>query len=398
MKNQLISSGFDPQSWIRDELTKLKKKSLFRCLKVTEPLAKGKLRYKNRELLNLCSNNYLGLSEELSFFSLPFPKGIPIGSTASRLITGNHPSFKELETTMATLMGTESCLIATCGYMANLGVISSLVGRKAAVFSDRFNHASIVDGIQLSGARHFRFHHNDPEHLAFLLEKQKGIPKKLIITESLFSMDGDLALLKQYVNLKEKYQTMLMVDEAHSCGIYGKKGAGLVNELNLGESVDILMGTFGKAYGSFGAFIAGSRNLIRFLINKAKSFIYSTGLPPAVNDLNLKSVNLSMQAEERRAKLFSNATFFRDGLKKIGCNIGSTTSHIIPLILGDEQKVLNFSQDLWDRGIAAIAIRPPTVPKGTARIRFSISSTHEQPDLKKALKAIQELTTTLSQS
>ena len=390
MVGQLPDKNFNQWSWIIEELDNLKKASLYRSLKTAEPIKDGKLYCSGRELLNLCSNNYLGLSEDLDFTSIHARDNATLGATASRLVTGNHPSFNELEMTIAKLKNSESSLIFSCGYMANIGIITALVGRNDAVYSDRLNHASLIDGIMLSGAKHFRYRHNDPGHLTYLLKNDNRIYKKLIITESLFSMDGDLAFLEELVEIKDRFEAKIMVDEAHSGGIYGAKGAGLVQELGLSDRVDIQMGTFSKAYGCFGAYVAGSKVLIDYLINKARSFILTTGLPPIINYLNLQAVNLCIRDDWRRRQLFENAEFFREGLTKMGLNIGKSVSYIIPLIIGEERQALELSEILWREGIAAIAIRPPTVPKNTARIRFSIMATHKKSDLERTLNIIKK--------
>ena len=377
-------------SWMTEELGRLHQSSLYRSLKSAEPMKGGKLRCEGRELLNLCSNNYLGISEDLDLATASIRNDMPMGATASRLVVGNHPSFKELETTMAELKGTESCLVFSCGYMANIGAISALVGRGDAIYNDRLNHASIIDGTVLSGARHFRYRHGDPDHLEYLLRKHSGFRRRLIITESVYSMDGDQAPLNKLVELKEKYQAILIVDEAHCGGIYGENGAGLVKALHLSDRVDVQMGTFSKAYGCFGGYIVSTTILTDYLINKARSFIFTTGLPPIINALNLQAVRLCKKEDWRRRRLFENASAFRKGLKKLGLNIGQSNSHIIPLILGSERRALALSDFLWNRGIAAIAIRPPTVPKDTARLRFSIMATHEKTDLERCLEVVKE--------
>jgi 8-amino-7-oxononanoate synthase len=370
------------------ELNELSEKSLFRSLKEIELRPNGRIRHNNRELLNFCSNDYLGISETIDIQTAIDNHSVTIGSGASRLISGNDPSFGELEDAVAELKETETCLVFSCGYMANLGVITSMVGRGDAVFSDRLNHASIVDGIILSGAKHFRYRHNDIDHLHSLLKKGTSYKRKLIVTESLFSMDGDLALLTDLVELKDKFKTMLMVDEAHSGGVYGKNGAGLVNDMGLAHRVDIQMGTFGKAYGCYGAYVVGSEVLRDYLVNKARSFIYTTALPPFINALNLEAIRIAVADDWRRIRLRENAAYFRNGLKQMNMDIGNSVSHIVPLIIGRDSMAVTLSKALWDRGIATVGIRPPTVPQNTARIRFSIMATHKKDDLSRALDAI----------
>ncbi len=389
MSNHSLNN-VDPLSFIDSELSRLKHCSLYRYLKGSKAEKNGKINFNGKLLLNFCSNNYLGISEELDLTKIQLSSSNLGGSGSSRLIAGSSSSFANLEKSMADLKGTESCLIFSSGYMANVGVISGLVGRGDAIFSDRLNHASIIDGIQLSGAKHFRYRHNEISHLNSLLEKNKSFKSKLIISEGLFSMDGDIAPLQELADLRKKHGAMLMIDEAHSGGIYGNHGAGLINELKLTESIDIQMGTFSKAYGSYGAYVASNKNMNDYLINKARSFIYTTALPPHIIELNIKAMEIVKSDQYRRDQLKKNAGFFREELLKLDLNIGKSSSHIVPLILNDEKYTIETCEKLWECGIAAMPIRPPTVPKGTSRIRFSLLATHKRRDLKFCIRKIKE--------
>ncbi len=380
-----------PLSFINEELLRLNNGSLYRYLRQSSVEKNGKINFDGKLLLNFCSNDYLGISEELDLSRIQLSSSNMGGSGSSRLIAGNSSFFTQLERSVANLKGTESALIFSSGYMANVGVISSLIGRGDAVFSDRLNHASIVDGVKLSGAKHFRYNHNDASHLNSLLEKNKTFKTKLIVSESLFSMDGDIAPLQELTDLQKKYNAMLMIDEAHSGGIYGNCGAGLVNELQLVDHVDIQMGTFSKAYGSYGSYIAGGKNIIEYLINKARSFIYTTALPPHLIELNLNAIEIVKSDQYRRDQLRRNADYFRRELIKIGLNIGKSSSHIVPLILNDDNFTVEICEKLWQGGIAAIPIRPPTVPKGASRIRFSLLASHNRKDLEFCTSKIKEV-------
>ncbi len=371
----------DPLSFIDQELSRLKDGSLYRSLKEANTEKNSKICVEGNLLLNFCSNNYLGISEELDLSKFQLSSSNLGGSGSSRLISGNSALYSQLEQSIADLKGTESGLVFSSGYMANSGIIPSLAGKGDAIFSDRLNHASIIDGIRLSRASLFRYKHNDMAHLDSLLNKAQSYKSKLIISESLFSMDGDIAPLNTLVELKEKYNALLMIDEAHSGGIYGSHGAGLINELDLVKGVDIQMGTFSKAYGSYGAYIAGKKNMIEYLINKVRSFIYTTALPPHIIELNLKALELVKSHQWRRDLLKKNSEYFREELVNLDLNIGKSTSHIIPLILNDETFTIETCDALWKYGIAAIPIRPPTVPGGTSRIRFSILAAHDRNDL-----------------
>ncbi|MFS1514315.1 8-amino-7-oxononanoate synthase [Chengkuizengella sp. SCS-71B] len=392
-------SSHQKWNWMQEELKQLEQKSQLRSLHETTILENGWILRDGKKMLNLASNDYLGLSERLNRSNLTalieeeerISSSLRFGSTASRLIVGNDPIYRELETEFASFKGTEDSLVFSSGYMANIGVMSTVVGRKDVVFSDRLNHASIVDGIILSRAEHKRFRHRDVEHLEHLLKKADPNRKKLIVTDSIFSMDGSVAPLKQLVELKNKYGAMLMVDEAHSGGIYGEKGQGLVHALGLTDEVDILMGTFSKAYGCYGAYIAGDSVLIQYLMNKARSFIFTTALPP-VNIAAIQRNWSRIQAEGWRQKsLLEKSDWFKQQLQSRGFNTGESESQIIPLIVGDNKKTMEFSALLQEKGVAAVAVRPPTVPEGTARIRFTIMSLHQDYDLERALVLIDEI-------
>ncbi|CAM4331886.1 8-amino-7-oxononanoate synthase [Paenibacillus tarimensis] len=341
-------------------------------------------------LLDLSSNDYLGLAGHPAIAEA-MREALLTGGTgagASRLVTGNHPVFGQLEEAVAAWQGCDAALIFANGYMANAGVISAVAGRGDAVFSDRLNHASITDGIVLSRAEHVRYRHNDMEHLRALLEKHKHARRKLIVTDAVFSMDGDQAPLRELAELKREYGAMLMVDEAHSGGLYGQFGEGLCRAAGVQDMVDIHMGTFSKAFGVYGAYVCGSHTLIRWLVNKARPLIYSTALPPCLVAGVLKSLELVQTEHWRREQLSGSGRLFRSALREAGLAAGEGDSPIIPLILGGNAEALHVSTALEDEGIAAVAIRPPTVPEGTARIRFSLSAAHSREELTDAVKII----------
>ncbi len=377
--------------WLTEELNSLAERNCLRTLKAAEPLAHGLVRSHGRELLNLSANNYLGLAEVLSNFIHNHHLHTTWGGGASRLVTGNHPVFAQLEAAVANLKGTEAALIFSSGYMANIGVIPALMKAGDAIYSDRLNHASIIDGIRLSRAQHIRYRHVDMDHLETLLQKGGNYRRKLIISESVFSMDGDMAPLAQLASLKERYGAMLMIDEAHSGGLYGPDGAGLAGALQVSAAIDVQMGTFSKAYGGYGAYVAGRRVLIDYLINHARSVIYTTGLPPLLIAANLEAINRVKKEPWRREKLFANIRLTHQEMSAWpGVNPRDDTP-IFPLVIGDDGETARISQFLWESGIAAIAIRPPTVPKGSARLRLSLSAAHRPEDLLAALKKIKSI-------
>jgi len=381
--------------WIEKELGLLADASLERSLYENSlvPKSSGFTLRGGRMLLNMSSNDYLGLSQHPAIIKAMHEALLTegAGSGASRLMTGNRPSYARLEEALADWQKCEAALVLANGYMANSGVIGALVGRGDVVFSDQLNHASIVDGIVLSRAEHARYRHNDMDHLRTLLEKYRDKRRKLIVTDAVFSMDGDLAPLRELVALKHEYGAMLMVDEAHSGGIYGAHGEGLCHEFRLQDDVDIHMGTFSKSFGVYGAYICGNRTLIRWLVNKARPLIYSTALPPSIIAGISKALILVKVENWRRERLFAAGKLFRSLLRAAGFTIGIGDSPIVPVIVGDNAATLRFSDALEASGIASAAIRPPTVPNGTARIRFSLSSTHTFKELTDAAAVIQTI-------
>ncbi|WP_239619229.1 8-amino-7-oxononanoate synthase [Cohnella mopanensis] len=382
-------------NWMDQELELLAGASLERTLRISKPVfeSTGYMVRGERMLLNLSSNDYLGLAQHPAILEAMrealFTEGA--GSGASRLVTGNRLPYSHLETALADWQNCEAALVFANGYMANSGVISALVSRGDVVFSDQFNHASIVDGIVLSRAEHARYRHNDIEHLRMLLHKYRDKRRKLIVTDAVFSMDGDHAPLRELAALKREYGAMLMVDEAHSGGIYGNRGEGLCHELGLQNDVDIHMGTFSKSFGVYGAYICGSHTLIRWLVNKARPLIYSTGLPPSIVAGISKALDLVQIEQWRRERLSAASRLFRSTLSDAGFNIGCGDSPIVPLIVGDNDKALRFSEELEAAGIDAVAIRPPTVPDRTARIRFSLSAAHTDKELNDAAELIRTI-------
>ncbi|VAW19743.1 8-amino-7-oxononanoate synthase, partial [hydrothermal vent metagenome] len=287
--------------------------------------------------------------------------------------------------------GTEACLLFNTGYMANVGIISSLFSRHDIIFSDRFNHASIVDGILLSGAKLKRYQHRDMNDLERMLKESEEGKQKCIVTDSIFSMDGDIAPLDKIVELAKKYHCLVMVDEAHALGVMGKRGKGLVEHFSLEKEIDVQMGTLSKAVGSFGAYCCGSQKLISFLVNKARSFIYTTAMPPSTAAASHKAIEIIEEDARRRETLWKHTTFIEKRLRNLGFNILDSQTPIIPIVIGDSAKALEFSRELFDQGIFISAIRPPTVPKGSERLRLTIMATHTQSDIEYLLQSIEKI-------
>lgn len=369
-------------NWIETELRQLRKNGLERSLQTFDGVG-GKLQSDNREILNFSSNDYLGLAGNKVIISAAEKAlaAIGAGSGSSRLVSGTLPIHLELEKCLAELKGYPAALVFGSGYLTNLGVIPALVGRDDSIIADKLAHASLIDGAILSRADLKRFQHNDPEHLLKLLKNEKTKKRRLVITESVFSMDGDLAPLKEISSVCAKHGAMLIVDEAHSTGIFGASGAGLVCELQLENRVSISMGTLSKAIGAYGGFVACSELLHKWLINRARAFIYSTSLPPAVIAAALEALCFLKKNPSLGKDLLKNAERFRQKLKAAGFNTGHSASQIIPLIIGENKKALALAERLNEQGIYTVAIRPPTVPEGTARIRLSVTLAHSQDDL-----------------
>jgi glycine C-acetyltransferase/8-amino-7-oxononanoate synthase len=280
-------------------------------------------------------------------------------------------------------------LVFNSGFQANTGVISTLAGEGDAIFSDALNHASIIDGCRLARARTLVYAHNDLDQLEAQLKQATGFRRKLIVTESIFSMDGDEAALTEIVELAEKYGAMAMVDEAHATGVFGASGAGVVQKLGLGDRVPVQMGTLGKALGGFGAYIAGSAGLRDLLINRCRSFIFTTSLPPAVMAMAIAAIDIVKREPERREALSQNCRNLKKGLRRLGYRVDASESPILPLIIGDAGECMRFSEKLFEREVFAQGIRPPTVPPGTSRLRITLMATHTRAQIEHALDAFE---------
>lgn len=375
---------------IEEFLKQRKDEGLLRELRPVSIRRGPEIYLNNRKYIDFSSNDYLGLSNH--------PRLIEAGrnalekfgtsSSASRLLSGDLEIHHQLEDKTALFKRKEAALVFNSGYQANAGIISALYGKDDCIFSDRLSHASIIDGIILSGAKHFRFRHNDSAHLETLLKKERRKFKQaLIITETIFSMDGDRPFLQELVGLKEKYDSRLMVDEAHATGIFGENGSGIVEEEGLSGKVDFIMGTFSKALAGFGAYLASSKKIKEYLINTCRSFIYSTALPPAVIACNLTAIDLIEEESFRRQSLLKLSAYLRGALEKKGFQVKGC-SQIIPIIVGDNLETVELAKRLEKRGYWALPVRPPTVPKGHSRLRISLSYCHDKEILDRLIKDI----------
>lgn len=370
---------------MQHELEVLRNKGQLRTIPNVEAKSDGKIVINGKEYVNFASNDYLGISTKLELEKEFLKHTYPLSSASARLLTGSSPEYKDLEKTVANIFGKEAALIFNTGYQCNLGVVSALIGRGDVVFSDKLNHASIIDGMQLSQGDFFRYKHFDYNNLEKLLISKRGQYKRaLIVSESVFSTDGDVANIDKLIELKNKYNCLLMIDEAHAFCAYGKTLAGV----SYGKDVDIITATFGKAVGSFGAFCVSNETVISYLINKARSFIFSTSIPP----LNIAWSNWLLTEKqaylkEQKAKLESLTNGVHALLDEKGIRTVSST-HIIPIIIGSNEDTIRISEKLQAEGYYIPAIRPPTVPEGSSRLRISLTADCKLDDFKRVLEIV----------
>ncbi len=371
------------ESFVRERLAALREADRFRTLKTPQGV-------------DLSSNDYLGLSKHPAVIKgmLRAVEKYGAGSGGSRLLSGNLPLHEEVEGTLARFKGREAALLFNSGYQGNVGILSALAGPGDQVFSDKLNHASIVDGVRLSKARVFAYRHCDMNDLEGDLKRhppRSRSAKRLIVTDTVFSMDGDIAPLKDLVFLAERYGAMLMVDEAHAAGVFGPNGAGISEMLGVSGDVALALGTCGKAMGVFGAYVACGREMRDYLVNHARSFIFSTSLPPAVLGGILAAVEVIKGEPERRERLLERAAEVREELRAAGIDTLKSESQIVPVILGSQSRALAFSKKLAEENLDVRAVRPPTVPKGTSRLRLSLNVSVSEEDLRRAVETIVRL-------
>ncbi len=379
--------------YISDELIKIKESGLYRELKVVGNAQDTRIDIEGKTYLSFCSNNYLGLANHPSVVKAvkEAVEKYGWGTGASRLVSGNMTLHETLEREISKFKRKEATIVFPTGYMANIGTISTLVSSGDLVICDKLNHASIIDGCRLSGAAFRVYAHCNMEKLENILRKSSKYNRKLIVTDSVFSMDGDLAPLPDIVRIATKYNAMVMVDEAHGTGVFGEYGRGVVEHFNLDNEVDVVMGTLSKAIGSLGGYVCGDNDLISYLRNKARSFMYTTALPPAVCAASIAGINLIQEGPLLREALWNNVCYIKDKLRSRGINMISSQSQIIPLLIGDAKKTVETSKLLYKRGILIPAIRPPTVPANSSRLRMTVMSSHTQGDLESLFNALREV-------
>ena len=381
---------------IHRELQSLKDHHLFRTRKLLTGRLGPKLSLNHQEYLSFCSNDYLGLSQN-QFIQDALIEGIHLsgnGMGASHLISGHHEFHEAFENAFSEALYFERALLFSSGYMANMGVISALAGKDDTIFSDKLNHASLNEAVILSRANHKRYRHNDMNHLEELIRESKS-KVKIIATDAVFSMDGDIADIPHLIHLCEAYDAYLYIDDAHGFGILGKEGKGALQHFVDLQKIKtpysprlIYMATLGKAAGIYGAVVASSNSLIEYLIQKSKQYIYTTAIPAFLAYGLKESLNQILKADDARAHVKELVNTFRNHMELRKLSLGNSLTPIQPVIVGNEIDALNLNQWLMDKGIYVPAIRPPTVPKGTSRMRISFSALHSHQDIKELIKNI----------
>jgi glycine C-acetyltransferase len=375
--------------YLHEALEELKAKHLYFRLKILEGEQKPIATFDGKEVINLSSNNYLGLTThpKLRRAAIEAIRKYGVGSGAVRTITGTMKIHMDLEEQIARFKKSEACVVFQSGFTANAGTVSAILGKEDLIVSDELNHASIIDGCRLSKATIKVFKHKDIADCERVLkETENWNGKKLLITDGVFSMDGDIADLPALCDLAEKYNCIMMVDDAHASGVLGNRGRGTIDHHNCHGRVDIQVGTLSKAVGALGGYVCGSRDLIDFLYHRARPFLFSTSHPPSVAATCQAAFDvLDSEAGERLIKkLWSNTKFFKRKLKKLGFNTGKSETPITPVMVGDAAKAFDFSRELFDEGVLAMAIGFPTVPEGRARLRTIVTATHKRADLERA--------------
>ncbi len=373
-------------------LNDIAQQGLYRSRRVIESTQGINLKIDGRNIVNFCSNDYLGLANHPKVVDA-FKAGADrygVGSGSAHLVCGHSAAHHVLEEELAAFTGRDRALLFSTGYMANIGVISALLGRGDAVFEDRLNHASLLDGGLLSGARFKRYAHADVTDLNANLDKAAG--NKLIVTDGVFSMDGDFAPLDELAVVAKNHHAWLMLDDAHGLGVIGERGGGILEHYGLNQDdVPVLMGTLGKGLGTFGAFVAGSEVLIETLIQKARTYIYTTALPAAVAEATRASLKIAIEENWRRDKLKQLSERFRLGAEQAGLQLMPSSSAIQPILIGDSQAAVNISNALLAAGFLVSAIRPPTVPQGSARLRVTFSALHDDQHVDRLLDALAKI-------
>jgi glycine C-acetyltransferase len=380
--------------YLTDELNKLREQKLYQKLRVLETQQLPVSRFDGREVINLSSNNYLGLTThpKLRARAVEAIEKFGVGSGAVRTIAGTMAIHLELEEKIARFKHVEASVVFQSGFTANAGTVQAILGREDIIISDQLNHASLIDGCRLSRAEIKIFPHKDIEACENILKEIAGRKcRKLLVTDGVFSMDGDIAPLPQLVELAEKYGCIMMIDDAHASGVLGRNGRGTVDHYNLHGRVDVQVGTLSKAIGALGGYICSTRDAIEFLYHRARPFLFSTSHPPSVAATCLAAFEVLEEEPQLIDQLWANTRFFKEGLKKLGFNTGVSETPITPVIVGDAALAHEFSRQLFAAGVFAQSLGFPTVPEGKARIRTIVTATHTQEELNQALEILESI-------
>ena len=380
-------------AFVDKALAELREKGLYNTIRTIESSVGAWVQIDGRRVLNLCSNNYLGFADDTRLRDAA-KRAIDeygVGPGAVRSIAGTMSLHVELERRIARFKGTEAALSVQSGLNTNLSVLPLLLDKDDVVFTDELNHASIIDGVRLTKAARVIYPHRDTEALAKLLEENRTVAKKLIVTDGVFSMDGDLAPLPGIVELADAYEAVVMVDDAHGEGVLGSHGRGIVDHFGLHGRVDIECGTMSKAFGVMGGYVAGSAKVVEYLRQRARPFLFSSAATPPDVAACIEAIDILEKSDEPVRRLWDNATFFKESLKKLGFDTGKSETPIVPVMLGEAATAWAFSKALFARGVFATAIAFPTVPQGKARIRVMMSAGHSRADLEFAVDAFAQV-------
>lgn len=375
-------------TWLNDELKNLKQQGLYNTIRTIDSAQGAWIVVDGKRVLNFCSNNYLGLANNLRLRDAA-KRAIDqfgAGPAAVRSIAGTLSLHRELEQRLAKFKGAEATIAFQSGFASNLGAISALVGKEDVVFSDELNHASIIDGCRLSGAKIVRYAHNDASALEDVIKKESGYRRALIISDGVFSMDGDIAPLPDLVQVSERHDILLMIDDAHGEGVLGRGGRGIVDHFKMHGRVDIEVGTLSKAFGVVGGYVAGKKEIVEWLNQRGRPFLFSSALTAADTGACIAGVDILESSTELVDKLWDNARYFKAEMKRLGFDTGRSETPITPILLGEATLAQKFSRALFDNDVFGMAIGYPTVPQGKARIRVMISAAHSREDLNRGLE------------
>ena len=383
----------NPLDYLDSELNELRERGLFRWPRMLEGAQEPLARYDGHEVINLASNNYLGLANHarLKAAARRAIDELGVGSGAVRTIAGNMAIHRELEDELARFKHTEATLLYQSGFTANAGTVAALLGKEDIIVSDELNHASIIDGARLSGAEKKIYPHKDIAAARALLAESRSARRLLLITDGVFSMDGDIAPLPDLLTVAEEFGAIMMVDDAHASGVLGQAGRGTVDHFNLHGRVHVQVGTLSKAFAGQGGYVAGSRSLVDYLIHRARPLLFSTSHPPSVAASALAAVRLVQEEPELIERLWDNTRFFKKGLTQLGWNTGASETPITPVMVGDERLTMDLSDRLFTAGVFALGIAFPTVPRGKARIRTIVTAGHTRTHLQRALDAFERI-------